>query len=149
MGVRVKGTHPRGCLGSSGCFGLAVHAAVSLLRTLHDHCHAHAAADAHSGEAVASITPLHFVEQGHSNSSAACAHRMANGNGPAVDVDTIPVPLQLFAHGQGLSGEGFIEFNEVDILEFEAGTLQRLAGGWNGADAHHPGRDAGGAKARG
>lgn len=65
---------------------------------------------------------------------AACAYRVTQGDGSAVDV--YPFHEFFFVeavfaakftyYAQRLSREGFIEFDDVDIREFESGFLSAL-----------------------
>ena len=45
--------------------------------------------------------------------------------------------------GEGLGGEGFVELDEVDLVEREAGEFERFGDGVDGADAHLLGVAAG------
>ena len=38
--------------------------------------------------------------------------------------------------GQGLRGKSLVEFDEIDLVQREAGPLQRLGNGGDGTDAH-------------
>ena len=46
-------------------------------------------------------------------------------------------------HGQHLRGKGLVEFDQVDVVERQAGALQRQLDGGHRADAHALGLDAG------
>ena len=69
---------------------------------------------------------------------------MAEGDGTAVGIDTRGVKASLLNHGEGLRCEGFVEFDDGDVLEREAGELQRFGDGLNGADAELFGENASG-----
>ena len=60
---------------------------------------------------------------------------MAQRDGAAVDVEPIGIDRQLFEAGEHLRGEGFIQLDEVDLIERQAGEGQRLADRRHGADA--------------
>ena len=49
---------------------------------------------------------------------------MAEGDGAAVDVDALGVEVQRADDGQGLGGEGLVEFDEADVVEGEAGAVR-------------------------
>jgi hypothetical protein len=70
---------------------------------------------------------------------------MAQRDGAAVRVDAriVVAQAQQAQHGQALRGEGFVEFDDVHLLERQAGERQHLLRGRRGADAHHARRDAG------
>ena len=61
---------------------------------------------------------------------------MAERDGAAIDVDARRVQVESADDGQDLRGEGFIQFDEVDVVESEAGELERFGDGGDGADAH-------------
>src|SRR3546814_5328211 len=53
------------------------------------HGDAHAAADAQRNETLAGVAPLHLVEQRRQHPRARRADRVADGDGPAIDVDDV------------------------------------------------------------
>src|SRR4051812_2105066 len=55
---------------------------------------AHAAADAQSGEAFLGVAALHLVQQGGQDARAGGPHRVADGDGAAVDVDLVAVEAE-------------------------------------------------------
>ena len=68
---------------------------------------------------------------------------MAQGDGAAVDVDDLRVEACLLDDGQRLGGEGLVEFDQLDVAEFQTGLFQGLGDGHYRADAHVQGVDAG------
>src|SRR3546814_7733771 len=50
---------------------------------------------------------------------------MAERDGAAVEVDLAHVVIGLLHAGQRLGGKGLVQLNDVDILELQAGALQR------------------------
>ncbi len=76
------------------------------------------------------------MQQRHQYPAARCTDRVAQGDGTAIDVDLVHVPLQLPGHGQRLGGKGFVGFNQVQLLQGPAGLVQAAAGGRDRADAH-------------
>ena len=71
---------------------------------------------------------------------------MAECDGAAVDVEFLAVEMQLAIAGQDLGGEGFVEFDQIEVGEFEAVFLFHLADGGHGADAHDARIDSGGSR---
>src|SRR5260221_5111148 len=69
---------------------------------------------------------------------------MAESDRAAVRVHARGIKPGLLDYGQGLRGEGFVEFDYRDVREREAGELQRLRNGEDGANAELLGRAAGG-----
>src|SRR5258708_7103433 len=69
---------------------------------------------------------------------------MTEGDGTAVGVDARRVEGGLLDYGEGLRGEGFVELDDSDVAEREAGELQRFGDGEDGADTEFLGRAAGG-----
>ena len=82
---------------------------------------------------------MHGVDQRRGDAGAAGAERMADGDRPAADVDLLFVELEHADAGQGLGGEGFVELDQVDVGQREAGALEGLLRGRHGAGAHHDG----------
>ena len=125
-----------------------LHAAISLTRPcrrcgnrlanpLENHRDALADADAHGGQAELGVAVAHGVDEGGGDAGAARAERVADGDGAAADVDFSFVHLEHADAGQRLGGEGFVELDEVDVGQLEAGALERFLRGGHGAGAHH------------
>ena len=68
---------------------------------------------------------------------------MPKGNGTTVDVHVIKAEAQLAAHGEELGGKGFVGFDLIEIGHRPANLFQNLAGGGDGAKAHHVGLHTG------
>ena len=51
---------------------------------------------------------------------------MPECDGAAVDVEPIRVDRQLLEAREHLGGEGFVELDEIDLIEREAGDLESL-----------------------
>src|SRR5437667_8274923 len=68
---------------------------------------------------------------------------MAEGNRAAVHVEFVLVDSELFDDCQNLSGESFIDFDQVDVVEFQSGILQRDFRRRDRTDAHDVGIAAG------
>src|SRR5690606_30603691 len=88
------------------------------------HGDTHAAADAQRGEALLGAATLHFEKQRIENTSARGTDRVADCNGPAIDVDLVCIPAEALVHRNRLGGEGFIGFDKVEIVVRPAGSLE-------------------------
>src|SRR5258708_38775462 len=82
--------------------------------------HAHPAADAERGQAAARFSLQHFVEQRHRDAGPGAADGMAERNSATVDVESFAIEMQLAIACQHLGGEGFIQFNQIEVAETEA-----------------------------
>ena len=79
---------------------------------------AHAAANAHGDQAVPGAATFHLVEELDGQLGPGAAQGVAQGDGPAVDVDLLRVDTQFPDTGQGLGGKGLVDFKKVDSLSF-------------------------------
>src|SRR5688572_12009780 len=68
--------------------------------------------------------------------------RVAERDRATVDVDLLRIEIELFHARQRLRGEGFVELDEFDLIERQAGLLQHLPDRRYRADAEQLGRDA-------
>src|SRR5581483_9241815 len=68
---------------------------------------------------------------------------MAERDGSAVHVYLLAVETQFFFDSKVLGGESFVDFNQIDVIEREAGLLERELGGGYRATAHQLWFDAG------
>src|SRR5262245_43354828 len=103
---------------------------------------AHSAADAHSDHPVASLAALHLVKQRGRQLRPRATERVAERDRAAVDVQPFEIEVQLLDHRERLRGEGFVEFDQIDLLELQTGRLQRLRNRDDRSDSHFFGRDA-------
>src|SRR5271170_5648303 len=62
---------------------------------------------------------------------------MSQRDRATVDVGLFAVEAQLFFHGDVLSAEGFVHFDEIDIGKIHPSALQSFARGWNRPAAHN------------
>lgn len=122
-----------------------------LLERFDAHRDAHAAANAQRGEALRGLAALQFEDKRVEDAGTGRTDRVADGNRAAIDVDLVRVKTEIAGHSAGLSGEGFVCFDEIQIASRPARLFERLARGGNGANAHNlridtsgcPGGDAG------
>ena len=84
------------------------------------------------------------MEQRRRQLGAGAAERMPERNRAPVDVETFRVDWQFAQACEHLRREGFIELDQIDLLERKAGDLQRLADRGHRPDAEALRLDAGG-----
>src|SRR5207302_9568644 len=60
---------------------------------------------------------------------------MAERDRPAIDVETLRIDGQLAEAGEHLRGEGFIELDQIDLVERQPGDFQHLANRRHRSDA--------------
>ncbi len=56
------------------------------------------------------------MKQRHGNAGSGCPNRMAQSNGAAVYVGNVSAKPKHFFTGNLSGGEGFIQFNELDVF---------------------------------
>mmetsp|Transcript_61304 Transcript_61304/g.144820 ORF Transcript_61304/g.144820 Transcript_61304/m.144820 type:complete len:649 (+) Transcript_61304:25-1971(+) len=127
--------------------GLERAAAVHGLQPFEDACGTLAGTDAHRHHAVLAAGAAQAVDDRGRADGAGGAQRVAQCDGAAVGVDLGAVELdalavQVVQHGQALGGEGFVQFDPVQVLGADAGGLQRGRDGLDRTDAHDLGRHA-------
>src|ERR1700730_6028557 len=97
----------------------------------------HAAADAQRDQRGRLVGALEFIEHGAENHRARCAERMAERDGAAVDVDLGIVDVERLDVTQHHRGEGFVQFEQVDIRLLHAGALEQFFGDVDRTGQHH------------
>src|SRR5690242_5947860 len=107
-----------------------------LLNVFENPCRAHAAAHTHSHDAVASIAAFEFTDDASRELCAGAAQRVSEGDRAAVGIDLVRVQATFFDDRQRLRGEGFVEFEDVDVVELESGHLESLRNGEHRAESH-------------
>src|SRR6516164_5711138 len=78
------------------------------------HRHGPAAAEAEGSESEPFPPLPKGVDQGHDNTCAARTDRVAEGNGPTVDIDDAGVETELSDHRQRLRGEGLVFLDQIE-----------------------------------
>src|SRR5579884_778143 len=106
------------------------------LQVLEDACGTHAATDAHRHHAIACVAPLHFMHELDGEFRTSGPHRVTEGDSSSVDVELVHVYAQLTNDSKRLGGEGFIQFDEVNVVECKTCELKHFWNGDNGANAH-------------
>src|SRR5690606_19501083 len=103
----------------------------------------------HGAQGVAAAGALQLQGGGHQQAGAGHAQRVAQGDGAAVGVDpgVVVLDAQLTHDREALGGEGFVQFDDVDLIDGQALLVQQLAYRRYRADAHDARLDAGGGHA--
>src|SRR3546814_584774 len=117
-------------------------------RALEDRRDALAAADTHGFKAVAAVPADQFARQIGQDAAAGRTDRVAERDARPVDVeDFVPAvvlrPAPALEHREHLRREGFVEFDEVDIVPAQPAAREQPLDGGDGADAHAAGVAAG------
>src|SRR5690349_24856372 len=110
--------------------------AVEGARAFEDGGDALAAADALRGQRIALAFALQQRGRLAGDARASGTERMTERDGAAVEIGLAFVDAELAHAGDGLGREGLVDLDDIDILDGEAGTLQRLLRRRHGADAH-------------
>src|SRR6266567_5086446 len=82
------------------------------------------------------------MKEGDQNPAAARTDRMPERDRAAVRIDSLIGDPELLDDGERLGGERLVQLVQVDIRELQSRLGERLADGWNRADAHDPRLDA-------
>src|SRR5262245_6752089 len=97
---------------------------------------AHAAADAHGDDRTLCAAAPSFDQDMASHARSAHAKGMADRNRAAVDIETFLGNAEPVAAVEHLTGKGFVELPQVDILHVEALARKQLRNGEHRADPH-------------
>src|SRR5262249_34718783 len=99
---------------------------------LHHHRRRLAAAEADAGAAVAPAALGERVQEGDDDARAGGADRVAERHRAAAHVELLGGDLHIAGHRQGDGGEGLVHLEEIDLVDAQAGALERLADGADG-----------------
>src|SRR6266568_2551641 len=105
------------------------------LQDLEGHRDALPAADAGAAEAEACPAPAQLVEEVHGDAGAARGERVADRDGPAVDVRLVARQPELLLDRQVLRREGLVHLEEVEVRELRLGAGERVLEGRHRPDA--------------
>src|SRR5205085_11457277 len=106
-----------------------------------------ATTDAGCGQSILRVATAKFVQQSDYQAGAGCAQRMSEGDSAAIYVDFVAIQPELFFHCEILTGKGFVDFDQVDILQLQSGFFESLARRRDRSAAHDLRLDAGNAPA--
>src|SRR5580698_6223271 len=102
-----------------------------LIQTFNDHGNSLPSADAGCRQAIFLLAAVQFVEQRDYEPSSGCAQGMSEGDGPAVHIDFVAIEAEFLFDSKILRGEGFIDFDQVNVVESQPSFLQSDFRGWN------------------
>src|SRR5712692_2737511 len=94
-----------------------------ILKILEDRRRALPAADAHRHHAVTRIAPAHFAQQLHGKLCPGSPERVSERDGPAVRVRALVVYSEFAHHRYRLTSKRLVEFDQIDLVQREAGKL--------------------------
>ena len=77
--------------------------------------------------AVLRLAAPQLVQQRDQQTRAGRTQRMAERDRSAIHVDLLAIEAELFLDRQVLRGEGFVHFDQVDVVELQPGLFQRDA----------------------
>src|ERR1700722_5432842 len=114
---------------------------------LEDRGDALAAADTHRGEGVAAADALELVDRFCGDDGVCGADGVAEGDAGAVGVHLGGIQVELLCDGASLGREGFVGFDDVEVVHREAAALERESRGGYGGGGHDVGTAAHGLRA--
>src|SRR5215472_14725199 len=83
----------------------------------------HGAASTHRDQGGGRVTPFQLVQGGGEQAGAGAAHRVAERDGAAVDVDLVRVGLVHAQPGQHHRGERLVDLEQVDVAQGHAAAV--------------------------
>src|SRR5439155_9887510 len=104
--------------------------------------HSHPAADAERRQPAPGAAALELVKERDDNSRTGSTDRMTQRNRAPVDVQPIARNRHVLQDSEHLRGERFVQLDEIEIVDGEAGTLSQFSDGGHRTDAHDPRIDA-------
>ena len=123
---------------------MSVGQADSTFRPLDNHRYGISSAEAERRDSVASSGLFQCVKQGHEYARSARADGMSQRDRAAVLIDAAVFQAEPPLAGERLYGECFIQFDVVDLLDVQSGTVEGLANGVDWGDEEILGRRSGG-----
>src|SRR5436305_14195046 len=84
------------------------------------------AADTECGDAHRLVRRLQVIEQRCHDTRSTASLWMTKGNCPTVRVQLLHINAQFFNNSERLCSKGFIEFDDINIAQLHASSLQRL-----------------------
>src|SRR2546425_6627773 len=94
-----------------------------ILKILEDCRRALPAADAHRHHAVTRLAPAHLAQQLHGKLCPRSPERVSERDSPAVDIRALIIHAQFAHHSYGLTSKRLVEFDQIDLVQREAGKL--------------------------
>src|ERR1700710_2913013 len=106
------------------------------LNPLDDRRDTHAAANTQRYQRAPGVAALQLVNHGAQNHRAGSTERMAHGDGTAVDVELLVGDVQVLLELEHYGREGFVELEQVDVVNRETGAVEHLERGRGRAGQH-------------
>src|SRR5699024_3795790 len=103
---------------------------------LDDEGHTLSAADAQGGQAELAIALAKAIDQGGGHAGTGGAPGVAERDRPAMDVERVVVDAEVLGRRDDLRGEGFVQLDQVHVVDAEAGIGQRPPRGLDRAQTH-------------
>src|SRR5882724_9385815 len=94
-------------------------------------------------DAIFFIQPFHVLRDLDRQFAARAAQWMSQGDSASIGIHDGRVDLQRTDNGQGLGGEGLVQFYQVDLTQVHSRLSQRFGNGLYRSDAHDTRMDAG------
>ena len=94
------------------------------LQALDDRGGTHAGCDAQRGEARAFAGTLKLIQKRADDDGPGGAQRVAHGDGAAIDVDFGAVDIKGLHEAQNHGGEGFVDLEQVDVIDRHAAVFE-------------------------
>ena len=76
------------------------------------------------------------MQQGGGQLGAGATQGVSQGDGTAIDINQLQIQIEFLDDGQGLGGEGFVEFDQIDVALFQPGHLQGCRNRLDRTDTH-------------
>jgi len=128
-----------------GCFG-GVHLPRIRLTQLVQDGQALTAANAKSRHSVLALPANHLTDQLEGDDASARSNWVAQGDGSTIDVNQTRVQSQFIDASHGLRREGFVQFDDTDVIQLDAGFLEQLLHRRDRPDSHDLRRHTGGSR---
>src|SRR5271157_3440257 len=106
------------------------------LNPLDDRRDTHAATNTQRDKRAPGVAALQLVDHGAENHRAGGTQRVAHRDGAAVDVELLVGDVQVLLELQHHGCEGFVELEQVDVVNGQPGAVEHLAGGGRRSGQH-------------
>src|SRR4030095_15133159 len=87
-------------------------------------------------ETIATAAPFHFVNECCHEPCAAAAEGVTEGDGAAVDIQFLGIDPELSNASNNLGRKGLVQFDQIDLIDGQAGSFQRFLRGGDRSYTH-------------